>query len=162
MQKFKEFKLFGLLNAWDITIVAFIIITLLAVFLVKKGKMSASSEIIHNLAPIEIDVLLTEEKITHTQDLFVPGGKTFITIRNVPYTELEIIKSEKTPWPPNNEEPSYKYTFDYLVTVTDTAVITPDGPVIGGNKIKIGLPIMLEGSDYKLSGVVTDIRIDKK
>jgi len=157
MQKFKEFKLFGLLNVWDITIVAVIIALLLGVFLIKKGKMSPSAEVIHNQSPIEIDVLLEEEKITHNEELFVSGEKSFITIRNVPYTELEIVKSEKTAFIQNNTP--LPYTYNYLVTVTDKAAITPDGPVIGGNKIKIGLPIMLEGNYYKLSGVVTDIRI---
>ena len=51
-------------------------------------------------------------------------------------------------------------TFDITVTVTDKAKITKDGAVVGGNKIKIGLPITLEGKTYKLTGTVSDIKIE--
>ena len=49
--------------------------------------------------------------------------------------------------------------YDVVVTLTDTAKITKDGAVVGGNKIKMGLPITLEGADYKFSGSVSDIKI---
>ena len=44
--------------------------------------------------------------------------------------------------------------YDVVVTLTDNAKITKDGAVVGGNKIKIGLPITLEGADYKFTGSV--------
>ena len=31
--------------------------------------------------------------------------------------------------------------------------------VVGGNKVKLGLPITLEGKDYKFTGSVSDIQI---
>ena len=50
------------------------------------------------------------------------------------------------------------YQYDYLVTVVDSAKITKDGDaVVGGNKVKIGLPITLEGAKYKLNGVISNI-----
>ena len=33
---------------------------------------------------------------------------------------------------------------------------------MGGNKIKIGLPITLEGADYKLNGIVSNITVVAK
>ena len=48
--------------------------------------------------------------------------------------------------------------FDYLVKVVDVAKITKDGDaVVGGNKVKIGLPITLEGAKYKLNGVISNV-----
>ena len=41
----------------------------------------------------------------------------------------------------------------------DDAIITDDGAVIGGNKIKIGLPIIMEGFKYRINGVVSDVRV---
>ena len=49
--------------------------------------------------------------------------------------------------------------YDITVTLTDTAKITKDGAVVGGNKIKIGLPITLEGKDYKFNGTVSDLTV---
>ena len=49
-----------------------------------------------------------------------------------------------------------------MVTVQDDAKITKDGAVVGGNKIKIGLPVTLEGKDYKLNGVVSNITLSKE
>ena len=56
------------------------------------------------------------------------------------------------------------YQYDFLVTVLDKAKITKDrdGAVVGGNKIKIGLPITLEGADYKLNGIVSNITVVAK
>ena len=93
--------------------------------------------------------------------------KTFITIRNVPYTELNVIdvKSEprKTFSPTNKNllvpDPAQPAVYDAIVTITDTAKITKDGAVVGGNKIKMGLPITLEGNKYRFNGTISDIRI---
>ena len=41
----------------------------------------------------------------------------------------------------------------------DDAKITKDGPVVGGNKLKIGLPIVLEGFNYRLSGTVANVKL---
>ena len=49
--------------------------------------------------------------------------------------------------------------YDVVVTLTDTAKITKDGAVVGGNKIKMGLPITLEGADYKFTGSVSDLKV---
>ena len=57
------------------------------------------------------------------------------------------------------EDVSQANMYDVTVTLTDTAKITKDGAVVGGNKIKIGLPITLEGRDYKFTGTVSDLKI---
>ena len=95
---------------------------------------------------------------------------TFISIRNVPYSDLKIVDvdyNQKMITIPANNSNGYiivpdaaqPNTFDIVVTVTDNAKITKDGAVVGGNKIKIGLPITLEGKTYKLTGIVSDIEI---
>ena len=57
------------------------------------------------------------------------------------------------------EDVSQANMYDITVTLTDTAKITKDGAVVGGNKIKIGLPITLEGKDYKFNGTVSDLTV---
>ena len=57
------------------------------------------------------------------------------------------------------DDVSQAYMYDIIVTLTDTAKITKDGAVVGGNKIKMGLPITLEGKTYKLVGAVSNVDI---
>ena len=96
--------------------------------------------------------------------------KTFISIRNVPYSDLDIVNvtadRRKVVLPTMNnkkvmvaDDVSQAYLYDVAVTLTDTAKITKDGAVVGGNKVKIGPPITLEGRDYKFTGTVADIQI---
>ena len=96
--------------------------------------------------------------------------KTFISIRNVPYSDLDILDvkadRKKIVLPILNskkvmvvEDPSQANVYDLVVTLSDTAKITKDGAVVGGNKIKMGLPITLEGKDYKFNGTVSDLKI---
>ncbi len=158
LSKLMKFKLFGALNIVDIVIILAFLTLLPVVFVLNKGSFSPAGKAIQDKKDIEIDVLLEREKISRETEFFIPGEKAFITIRNVPYTKLEIVKYEKTQL--SEDEPSYPYGFNFLVTLGDKAAITPDGPVVGGNKIKIGLPVVLEGFDYKLRGVVTDVRIN--
>ena len=49
--------------------------------------------------------------------------------------------------------------YDVVVTLTDKAKITKDGAVVGGNKVKMGLPITLEGAEYRFTGSVSDIKV---
>jgi hypothetical protein len=46
-----------------------------------------------------------------------------------------------------------------LVTLTGDAQITPDGPVFGNSKVKIGTQIELEGELYDFFTSTVDVRI---
>ena len=47
----------------------------------------------------------------------------------------------------------------FVVSLIDEAKITKDGPVVGGNKIKIGLPIVLEGFNYRIGGTISNVQV---
>jgi hypothetical protein len=169
----KNKKLFGIFNIVDLIILGVILLAASGIVLVKSGLFSTSSKVLEARKMVEFDVVMRGQKVTKQDEIFVPGDKSFITIRNVPYTKLEIVKVVKEPWmvaipdpkSPNNviavKDPSAPHSYNYMVTLKDSAFITLDGPVIGGNKIKIGLPIQLEGYYYKLSGIVSDVRVLK-
>ena len=57
------------------------------------------------------------------------------------------------------DDVSQAFSYDILLTVVDTAKITKDGAVVGGNKIKIGIPVTIEGKNYRFNGVISDIQI---
>ena len=51
-----------------------------------------------------------------------------------------------------------QYIMDLLVTLDGKAQITKNGPVIGNSKLKIGVPVELEGFNYDFTGSVIDMR----
>ena len=141
---FKKFK------PVDLIIVAGVILALIVGFFTYKNFRQTASKQIEN--PMRAN------------------DKTFISIRNVPYTDLDIVDvkadRKKIVLPILNskkvmvvEDVSQANMYDITVTLKDTAKITKDGAVVGGNKIKMGLPITLEGKDYKFNGTVSDLKV---
>ena len=118
---------------------------------------------------VQFSVFFRGITITDTKSPFLPNEDTFITIRNVPYTKLKItdvvgdrrkmlLETNKM----GNYQPvddiSQPAVYDFVVTVQDKAKITDDGAVVGGNKIKMGIPVILEGKNYKFTGVISNIQ----
>ena len=154
----------------DLIIMAGVIIALIIGFLTYKNFRQTASNQIEATSKILFEVFI--RSVTYTgEDLPIKANeKTFISIRNVPYSDLDIldVKAERKkvilPTVSNKkimvvEDVSQADMYDITVTLTDTAKITKDGAVVGGNKIKIGLPITLEGKDYKFNGTVSDLKV---
>ena len=164
-------KLLKKLNLIDIIIVLGVMITLFVGFATIKHFRQTADKQIEATSPISFQVFLRGVTVTGKEFPIKAGEKTFITIRNVPYTELNVngvaysprqtavasTKSEKQYVLVN--DPAQPSIFDAVVSVTDTAKITKDGAVVGGNKIKMGLPVTLEGKDYKFNGTISDVRV---
>lgn len=136
-------------------------------YILAKAEKTPLNKIIQGKEKIAIDLLLPDVFLENNE-IFKVGNETAITIRNRPYTKLSIIKIEIKPKQtiiPGYSNFSYKTiddptrtnVKDYFVTLTDTALKTNDGYVIGGNKIKIGNQIELEGFNYRLTGKVINI-----
>lgn len=161
------------LKPFDYLVVAIIIFALIIGALTLKGKRATSSNQIEASVGIELEVYLRGVTTTGSDALFKEGDETFITIRNVPYTKLKIKEvkydkkkalipsfNSKKPYIVVNDE-TVPNQYDYLVKVVDSAKITKDGDaVVGGNKVKIGLPITLEGAKYKLNGIISNVSIN--
>lgn len=153
----------------DIIIISAIVLAIGGFLLVKTHKYQTAENIIEKTAPIEFDATFMGQPLTAKDDLFKVGDSAFITIRNVPYTELEITHFDLTPWKIAVydttkdifavNDPSREHIYNINVTLKDNAIITKDGAVIGGNKIKIGLPVTIEGFKYRLNGTVSDVRV---
>jgi hypothetical protein len=129
---------------------------------------STASKQIEATSQIEFDVFLRSVTLSTTQCPVKTGDKTFISIRNVPYSDLDIVDVKFIPkkivLPSKNgvvtvNDDGQFDTYDIIVRVKDTAQITKDGAVVGGNKIKMGMPITLEGKLYKFTGSVSDMKI---
>lgn len=158
------------IKAVDIIIVTGIILALIVGFVTFKNYRQTASQRIEAVSKISFQVFIRGVTLTGNEIPLKAKEKTFISIRNVPYTDLDIlnVKAErkKVVLPVLNskkvmivEDVSQANMYDITVTLTDTAKITKDGAVVGGNKIKIGLPITLEGEDYKFNGTVSDLKV---
>lgn len=152
-------------NIINIVIILTIILSVLGFLITKAGK-SPISKVVLSKEDIGIEVLISDVH-SKEKDLFNVGEKTFLTIRNKPYAELKIINIEernklalaydRTGTYKAIPDPTKLNVFDYVLTLTDVAIKTKDGYVIGTDKIKIGNKVDLEGFNYKFSGQIVNI-----
>lgn len=157
----------------DIIIIVGLILVIGVGILTAKGMRSTASKQIESKSKIEFEVFLRSVTIS-TKDCPVKAGdKTFISIRNVPYSDLDVVDVKYVPKkvtiPAKNaqgyvvvDDAGFLDTYDIIVRVKDEAFITKDGAVVGGNKIKMGLPITLEGKTYKFTGSVSNLEIKEE
>ncbi len=169
MDKLKE--LVKKIRIVDFIIIACVIIALCVGFVTFKGYRQTADKQIEATSNIVFKVYMRGVTFSGKEIPIKKGEKTFISIRNVPYSDLDIldVKADrrKIVLPTLNskkvvivvEDVSQPDLYDVVVTLTDKAKITKDGAVVGGNKVKLGLPITLEGSDYKFTGSVSDIKV---
>ena len=149
----------------DLIIIVGVIIALFVGFCTVKHFRQTADKQIEATSPIIFQVFLRGVTVTGKDFPIKTQDKTFITIRNVPYTELNVVgvysQPRKTYSPTSKivQDPAQPALFDAIITITDTAKITKDGAVVGGTKIKMGLPVTLEGVTYKFNGTISDVRV---
>ena len=157
-----------------VLIVLGVIIALAVGIMTAKHFRQTADKQIEATSPITFQVFLRGVTVTGEEFPIKSNDKTFITIRNVPYTELNVVKvsseSRKTALPSQKakeqyiliQDPAQPAIYDAVITISDTAKITKDGAVVGGNKIKMGLPVTLEGESYKFNGTISDVRVSSE
>lgn len=155
----------------DIIILLAVLAALFVGYLTYMHFRQTASAQVEKTGKIAFQVYLRGVTITSGVSPIMPADTTFITIRNVPYSDLKVvdvrIDSKKVSLPAPGQYPpviiaedySQMFMYDIVVTVIDTAKFTKDGAVVGGNKIKIGMPITLEGKDYKFNGTVSNVQM---
>ena len=170
MEKFDFLKN---LKPFDLIVILGVAIALAVGFLTFKQFRQTADKQIETTSPIVFDVFLRGITLTGSETPLKAGDKNFISIRNVPYSDLEVVnvktERKKTILPVLSssrnaaknvlivDDVAQNSLYDIVVTLTDTAKITKDGAVVGGNKIKMGLPITLEGGNYKFNGTVSNV-----
>lgn len=150
-----------------IIIFAIIVLVCIGTLAVFKKRNFANLPI-EKETKIHFDVFFRGITLSSTESPFKQDENAFITIRNVPYTKLKIVAAVGQPRmtivPANNkagfaatEDISMPNLYDFMVKLEDTAKKTPDGFVAGGNKIKMGIPVVIEGQTYKYSGTISNV-----
>lgn len=167
-------NLISKINIVDIIIIVGVFVALFVCFITMKHFRQTADKQIEATSSVTFQVFLRGVTVTGEEFPIKINDKTFITIRNVPYTELIVTdvtsSSRQTAVPSLKAEkqyilvkdPAQPAIYDAVITITDTAKITKDGAVVGGNKIKMGLPVTLEGEKYKFNGTISDIRVSSE
>lgn len=163
----KSGKLFGRINIIDFVFGLSVLLGVLGVFLVQSGLHVTSGQVVEG----ETDILIAVQipKLTTLDPkLFVPGEKTAITIRNQPRGDVLIDKVETAPTKMTVfssagealliDDLAMANSFDNTLWLRDHAKITKDGYVTEGVKVKVGLPIELEGFKYRVYGKIVNVK----
>lgn len=161
-------NIFKKLKLTDFVIIIGIIIFICVGFFSVVKKRNFSNLPVEKDVKIQFEVFFRGVTISSNEAPFKIGEDAFITIRNVPYTKLKIVDMNGSPRmkilsAKNNkgfiitEDASTPNLFDFIVRLEDNAKKTSDGYVAGGNKIKMGIPVVIEGEKYKYSGTVSNV-----
>lgn len=166
-------RLFGKVSILDIGAALVILLVLVGIFFF-PGTTGSVAQIGVTTKPVEVDILVRNLNVRDTQKLFErglkPGGKTNIIIRNQPHGQIPIQSVQQlprtilVPQPDGSikELPDPRTDLmlaDIMFTLNGKAQITPNGPLIGNSKLKIGTPVELEGFNYNFNAAVVDIRV---
>lgn len=156
----------GRLNLIDVLVVLVVLLGLVGAGLARSGKAGIHQQLKGDVT-CEFDLFIRGAVVD--PGIFKVGEKAFITLRNQPYAALTI---RGVKWTPRSigvagpdgvlkavADPAEPFAKDMVLTMRETAQLTEDAVVLGGNKIKVGVPIDLEGFRYRLRGSIIDVRI---
>lgn len=159
--------------------VAVVAILSIVGFLSARAGHAGVDQIIEGKTDVKIDIFFIGLKTLDT-DIFKPGEKSALTIRNRP-VEPPMVITQVEHWPHKASflsqdgksavafpdpamdlKPGVPLAHDFLVSLQEVAEKTKDGYVVSGNKVKIGNQVELEAMKYRATGVVVDISEVKK
>jgi hypothetical protein len=167
-------RLFGKVSLLDIGAALVILLVVVGIFFFPG---TSGAQIGVATKPVEIDVIVRGLSVRDPQQLFEqglkPGGKTNIIIRNQPHGQVDVQAVKQIPRTTLVPQPDgsikvfpdprdNQYIMDMVVTLEGNAQMTKNGPVVGNSKLKIGVPIELEGFNYDVTGGVIGLRFPEK
>lgn len=166
-------RLFGKLSLLDLGAAIAILIVVVGIFFF-PGTSGSVAQVGSTTQDIEVDVIARGLTVLNPEDFLQEMAQeksTKIIVRNQEYGQVEVKsvialpRSVAVPQPDGSVKsypdprPELGYTADMLITLGGSAQITPDGPVLGNNKVKIGTPIEIEGSTYDFKVSTVAVRI---
>jgi len=165
-------KIFGIINTFDLLILISLIAIVVGILANSIGYSSLKKKVqAEGLAQIKIGIRgarVLDPKV------FEKHKKVFIIIRNQPHANLEVLDVKATRRPlifydQEKHKPKKLDNFednlinDVDITLQGNAQLTTDDPpsiVMGGNKVKAGIPVELETLDYKFNGSIIDVKMN--
>jgi len=165
-------RILGKFSILDLGAALVILLVIVGIFFF-PGTSGSIAQVGVPTKPVEIDVVVRGLNIRQPQNLmkdFQTKKKTSIIIRNQPYGQVDVKSVKELPRTVVVPQPDgtvkalpdpRKDTFssDMIITLAGKAQITNNGPVLGNSKLKVGIPLELEGFDYNFNATVIDVRI---
>ncbi|WP_204141844.1 DUF4330 domain-containing protein [Halomicronema sp. CCY15110] len=167
-------RLFGKVSLLDIGAALIILMVLVGIFIFPGTGGSVAQVGGGNTQPVEVDVMVRGLTVSDPEGFFQmlqESETTNVIIRNQPHGEVRIQdvqqlpRSQAVPQPDGtvksfpDPRPEMDYTIDLLITLTDDALITDNGPVVGNSPVKIGTQIQIEGDLYSFYTSTVGVRI---
>ncbi|EKV02546.1 hypothetical protein Lepto7375DRAFT_4783 [Leptolyngbya sp. PCC 7375] len=166
-------RLFGKISLLDIGAGLIILMVAVAIFFY-PGASGSVAQVGAVNQEVEVDVMTRGLTVLNPEQFLndlKAEGTTNIIIRNQPYGQVTVKDVQALPrstavsqpdgsvksFP--DPRPELGFTADMLITLTGTAQITKDGPILGNSKVKIGTPIELEGKIYTFKASTVAVRI---
>jgi hypothetical protein len=161
-------KVFGWINAIDLFLILVVLATIIGFLWAKTGHTSIS-KIVKAEGPADVKIAIRGARVEDPK-IFEKYKKAFIIIRNQPYQAVEIVSvkawrrpitffDQTTKMPikfPNTDDP---LATDIDIVIRDNAQFTGEDIVLGGNKVKAGIPVDLETLEYKFTGSIISIKM---
>jgi hypothetical protein len=167
-------RIFGIVSLLDLGAALIILMVVVGIFVLPGGsgksilaQANASSieltAIVRGLNVLDPQVILDEFK----------AEKTNIIIRNQPAGQVEVVNVQElprnlaVPQPDGSVKslpdprPEANYSRDMLLTLKGKGDLTSTGMVLGGQKVKIGTVLELEGKNYNFNASIIGIGQDK-
>ena len=166
-------RLFGKISLLDIGAALIILMVIVGVFFF-PGTSGSVAQLGVSTKPIEVDLMVRGLTVSDPPALFETLQTTETTqliIRNqtvgaVRIKAVQLLpRSVAVPQPDgsvvsfDDPRPELNYTIDLLITLTGDAQITDSGPVLGNNKVKIGVQMEIEGEFYDFNTSVVGVRV---
>lgn len=167
-------RLLGKVSILDVGAALVILLVIIGIFFF-PGTSGSSIAQVGGTKQVEVDLIVRGLNVLNPKGLMEQLNqekKTNIIIRNQPYGQVEIksvkplIRTVVVPQPDGSVKalPDPKpdsFSSDMLITVTGQARMTNNGVVLGNSKVKIGVPVELEGLNYNFNATMIDVRMPK-
>lgn len=161
-------RLFGKFSILDVGAGLIILMVVVGIFLL-PGKTTSFAQ----GTPVEVDVLVRGLSATNPKELLQPGQKINVIIRNEPSGTVNLKnvqflpRTVSVPQPDGSVKalpdprPELSFSNDMIMTLGGNARQTADGLVFGNKKVKVGVSLELEGTNYNFNSTVISIRNQK-
>lgn len=166
-------RLFGKISILDLGAALIMVLVLLGIFVFPST--SVTQTIAQTVTkPIEVDLLVRGLSVKDADSLYeeFKAEKTNIIIRNNPAGQADITNVQELPrnilvTQPDgtvkilpDPRPETDLVRDMIITLGGQAQVSDSGMVLGGQKVKIGTPIELEGTEYNFNTSVIEVRTE--
>lgn len=166
-------RIFGKFSILDVGAGLVILMVIFGIFFF-PGKSGSSIASNAERLPVEVDVLVRGLSATDPKSVIKEGSKTSVLVRKQPTGEatlknIKFLPRNMAVTQPDGSlkilpdpRPESAISNDMLLTLASNAQVVEGTPVLGGEKVKIGTTLELDGPTYNFPTSVVAIRISGK